>query len=127
VRISQEVMGGFYNLLPSAMTAYVPLAAITMELNPAISRFNRSRVLNGVGGRVMTTASFYVDQAKLLLLWAGTTTNPVIRKQLRQRAQEYLLMADALEVGASPAISELPREPTVQQQQQQQQTQPKKS
>jgi hypothetical protein len=71
----------------------------------------------------MTTASFYVDQAKLLLLWAGTTTNPVIRKQLRQRAQEYLLMADALEVGASPAISELPREPTVMQQQQQQQQQ----
>ena len=72
----------------------------------------------------MATASFYVDQAKLLLLWAGTTTNPVIRKQLRQRAHEYLLMADALEVGAS-----LPRQPTVQQQQQQpqQQIQPKKS
>jgi hypothetical protein len=77
----------------------------------------------------MATASFYVDQAKLLLLWAGTITNPVIRKQLRQRAHEYLLMADALEVGASPAISKLPREPTVQQQQQQQQQQiqPKKS
>jgi hypothetical protein len=72
----------------------------------------------------MATASFYFDQAKLLLLWAGTTTNPVIRKQLRQRAHEYLLMADTLEVGASPAISKLPREPAVQQQQQ---IQPKKS
>jgi hypothetical protein len=64
----------------------------------------------------MTTASFYVEQAKLLLLWAGTATDPIIKEQLRLRAQEYLLMADALDAGASQGSS--PPGAVVQQQQQ---------
>lgn len=66
----------------------------------------------------MTTASFYIEQAKLLLLWAGTATDPTVREQLRQRAQEYLLMADSLAAGAAQTISELPAASTIQQQQQ---------
>ena len=71
----------------------------------------------------MTTSSFYVEQAKLLLLWAGTATDPTVKEQLRRRAQEYLLMADALEAGASQMVDKPPAQPTVQQQQQQQQPQ----
>jgi hypothetical protein len=63
----------------------------------------------------MTTASFYVEQAKLLLLWAGTATDPIIKEQVRLRAQEYLLMADALDAGASQGSS--PPGAVVQQQQ----------
>jgi hypothetical protein len=75
----------------------------------------------GRGGGVMTTVVFYVEQAKLLLLWAGTVADPTVKEQLRKRAQEYLLMADALEAGQFTAAQ--PAQPTTQQQQQ---IQPKK-
>jgi len=65
----------------------------------------------------MSTAGFYVEQAKLLFLWAGAATDPVVKEQLRRRAHEYLLMADAIEAGGPPAGAERSA-PVVQQQQQ---------
>jgi len=48
----------------------------------------------------MATTSFYLQQAKLLLLLAAGDSDPVIKKLLNRRAQEYLHMADELCTGS---------------------------
>jgi hypothetical protein len=65
----------------------------------------------------MVTANLYVEQAKLLLLLAAADSDPVIKELLSRRAQEYLRMADALEMG-STAIEPQAAAPAIQQQQQ---------
>jgi hypothetical protein len=44
------------------------------------------------------TAKYHREFARLFLLWAAEARNPVVSKQLTQRAQECLIAADALDV-----------------------------
>jgi hypothetical protein len=66
---------------------------------------------------------FYREKAKLLLLWAAEANNPVVTEQLRQRAEECLIEAAALDAQSSWP---LPTEQAPQAMQRQQQIQPKK-
>jgi hypothetical protein len=66
----------------------------------------------------MISAKFYREQANLLLSWAASATDGVVKEQLRNRAQEYLRAADSLEQ-ASPLLPTPSHErPVIQQQQQ---------
>jgi hypothetical protein len=77
----------------------------------------------GGGDRVVVTASYYREQARVFAVWALAATNPEVAKRLRTRADEYIALAEQLEamppqaVGRAEAVS-------APQQQQQQQIQP---
>jgi hypothetical protein len=70
-----------------------------------------------VGGvaAYMATESFYRDQAKLLFLWAAAATDPLVAARLSQRAQRYLILAEAQ---GHRAIRQQQQQPQPQQQQQ---------
>ena len=44
----------------------------------------------------MPDAEFYRKQAELLLSWASAADDPIVKEQLRTRAQDYLTMAASL-------------------------------
>jgi hypothetical protein len=46
----------------------------------------------------MPTASYYREQARLLLEWAYAQPDPDLAKRLESRAQHYLALADAAEI-----------------------------
>lgn len=71
----------------------------------------------------IATAGFYREQARLFLLRAAEGDNPVVAEQLRQRAQECLIAADALDAESSRPP---PTEQAQHTMQQQQQIQPEK-
>jgi hypothetical protein len=48
----------------------------------------------------MTTPGYYRAQARLLFLWARTCTDPEMADRLNARAEEYLVMAEAIEEAA---------------------------
>lgn len=79
---------------------------------------------DGGGDRVVVTASYYREQARVFAVWALAATNPEVAKRLRTRADEYIALAEQLE--AMPPQAERRAEPASapQQQQQQQQIQP---
>jgi hypothetical protein len=62
----------------------------------------------------MQDAEFYRKQADLLLSWAAAD-DPIVKEQLRTRAQDYLTMAASLPQPPQPAAAQ----PAIAQQQQQ--------
>jgi hypothetical protein len=63
----------------------------------------------------MPDAEFYRKQAELLLSWAAAADDPIVKEQLRTRAQDYLTMAASLAQPPQPAAAQ----PATAQQQQQ--------
>ena len=66
-------------------------------------------------GQAMPDADFYRKQAELLLSWAAAAEDPIVKEQLRGRAQDYMSLAATLEQRARPTAAE----PAAAQQQQQ--------
>ncbi len=69
----------------------------------------------------MVTASYYREQARILISRAASATDPAAAERLRQRAREYQMLAEDLEDPPPPPPREAAREVV----QQQQQNQPK--
>jgi hypothetical protein len=61
--------------------------------------------------------SHYRDLAHRLLLEAAKAEDPAVAERLKKRAQEYLLLADAIE-GPEPPLKTEQASPVAQQQQQ---------
>ena len=76
----------------------------------------------GGGDRVVVTARYYREQARVFAVWALAATNPEVAKRLRTRADEYIAMAEQLE--AMPPQAEVRANTASAPQQQQQQIQP---
>jgi hypothetical protein len=64
----------------------------------------------------MASATYYRLQARVFALWALAATNPATAQRLRNRAAEYVALADQLDQAVPP--SHAPPRPVAQQQQQ---------
>ncbi len=83
-------------------------------------------------GAAVPSASYYWNQAQLLLRWADAVTDPVTAERMRKRARELLSRADQAggssnylsfaldEFNAQQMALKRPAQPVQQQQQQQQ-------
>lgn len=69
-------------------------------------------------GQRCRRVSHYRDLAHRLLLEAAKAEDPAVAERLKKRAQEYLLLADAIE-GPEPPLENEQASPVAQQQQQQ--------
>jgi hypothetical protein len=54
----------------------------------------------------MVTASYFRQQANLVMAEAAKAKDPVLAARLRERAQEYLLLAEAMESSSEPPSPE---------------------
>jgi hypothetical protein len=57
----------------------------------------------------VVTANYYKEQARVFALWAMAATDPALAQHLRGRAEEYLALAEQLELEgdtSQPALAE---------------------